>query len=53
MGFIRNLEDGPHFYQWQRTFADPEEDRRVMLILNMENHMGDEEIFGLMEERWG
>lgn len=53
MGFIRNLEDGPHFYQWQRTFADPEEDRRVMLILNMDNHMGDEEIFGLMEERWG
>lgn len=53
MSYLRNLGDGPHFYQWQREFLYSEEDRRVMLILNMENHLTDQEIFELMEEKWG
>ncbi|WP_310603639.1 glycosyl hydrolase 115 family protein, partial [Anaerosporobacter sp.] len=52
MSYIRNLEDGPHYYQWQREFLYSEEDRKVMLIMNMENHLTDEEIFELMKEKW-
>lgn len=52
MGFVRNLGDGPHFYQWQREFLYPEEDRRILLILNMENHLNNLELFALMEEKW-
>lgn len=53
MSYLRNLGDGPHFYQWQRDFLYSEEDRRVMLVMNMENHLKDLELFGLMEEKWG
>ncbi|MCM1261383.1 MAG: glycosyl hydrolase 115 family protein [Butyrivibrio sp.] len=52
MSFVRNLDDGPHFYKWQREFLYPEEDRRVLLILNMDNHLKDWELFELMEEKW-
>lgn len=53
MSYLRNLGDGPHFYMWQREFLYPEEDKRVMLILNFENHLTDDELFRLMEEKWG
>lgn len=53
MSFLRNMGDGPHFYQWQREFLYSEEDRKIMLIMNMENHLRDLEIFTLMEEKWG
>jgi hypothetical protein len=52
MGYVRNIDDGPHFYKWQREFLYSDEDRRIMLILNMENHLKDLEIFELMEEKW-
>lgn len=52
MSYLRNLGEGPHFYEWQREFLYPEEDRKVMLILNMENHLKDGELFELMKERW-
>ncbi len=52
MSYIRNLGDGPHFYQWQRDFLYAEEDRKVMLIMNMENHLEDHEIFALMKQNW-
>lgn len=51
MGFVRNLGDGPHFYEWQREFLYPEEDRRVFLITKMDNHLSNLELFELMEER--
>jgi hypothetical protein len=51
MGYVRNIDDGPHFYKWQREFLYSEEDKRIMLILNMENHLKDLEIFELMEEK--
>ena len=47
------IENGPHYYQWQRDFLYSEEDRRVMLIMNMENHLTDEELYAIMEEKWG
>lgn len=53
MSYLRSLGDGPHYYEWQREFLYSEEDRRVMLIMNMENHLKDEELFELMEEKWG
>ncbi len=53
MSFVRNMGDGPHYYQWQREFLYSEEDRRVLLILNMENHLKDQELFELMERRNG
>ena len=52
MSYVRNLEDGPHYYKWQREYLYSEEDRRVMLVMNMENHLRDEEIFELMKERF-
>jgi hypothetical protein len=52
MSYVRNLGDGPHFYEWQRDFLYSEEDRRVMLILVMENHLKDQELFALMKEKW-
>jgi hypothetical protein len=52
MSYVRNLGDGPHFYQWKRDFLYSEEDRRVMLILVMENHINDQELFALMKEKW-
>lgn len=53
MGYLRTLGDGPHYYQWQREFLYSEEDRKVMLIMNMENHLKDQELFELMEKKWG
>ncbi len=52
MSWIRTIDDGPHYYKWQRAFLYSEEDRRVLLILNMENHLTDQEIFALMKEKW-
>lgn len=49
MSYVRALGDGPHYYEWQREYLYAEKDRRVMLILNMENHLRDEELFSLME----
>lgn len=52
MSYLRNLGDGPHFYQWQRDFLYAEEDRRVVLLTNMENHLRDLELYNLMKEKW-
>lgn len=51
MSYVRNLGDGPHFYEWQRQYLYNEEDRRVLLIYNMDNHLKDQELFELMEEK--
>ncbi|MDO5521846.1 MAG: glycosyl hydrolase 115 family protein, partial [bacterium] len=53
MSYLRNLGDGPHFYKWQREFLYPEEDRKIMLLLNYENHLTDQELFQLMEQKLG
>ena len=52
MSWLRNRDDGPHFFQWQRDFLNSEEDAKIRLILTAENHRTDEEIFALMKERW-
>ena len=53
MSYARTLGEGPHFFEWMREFGDSEEDRRVLLILNTDNHPNDEELWRLMEQRWG
>ena len=50
MAYLRNLGDGPHYYKWQREYLYTEEERSVLLILNMENHLRDLELFELMEK---
>ena len=45
MGYVRNLGDGPDFYQWQREVTYSENDCKVVLITNMENHMTDWELY--------
>lgn len=52
MGVLRNNGDGPHFFHWQRRFIDTPEDAQIMLILNMENHLDNDELFALMDARW-
>lgn len=50
MFYIRNMGDGPHFFNWQRKFTYKEEDRRVMLLTNIENHLVDWELYEAMRE---
>lgn len=50
MGYVRNLGDGPYFYQWQREVVYSEEDRRVLLLTNEENHMTDGELYAAMKK---
>lgn len=52
MGVLRVQGDGPHFYQWQRRFLDAPEDAQIMLILNMENHLDNDQLHALMKARW-
>ena len=51
MGYVRNQGDGPHFYEWQRQVTYAEEDQRVVLITNMENHMTDWDLYMCMKDR--
>lgn len=50
MSKIRAYGDGPGYYSWQRQLCYSEDDRRVMLITNWENHMTDSEIFEAMQK---
>lgn len=51
MGYIRNIGDGPYFYQWQRQIIYPEQDRQIMLLLNYENHLTDVELYQAMKRK--
>ncbi|WP_455501327.1 glycosyl hydrolase 115 family protein [Gemmiger sp.] len=53
MSFARTVGEGPHYWEWMREFGDPEDERRVLLILNTDNHPTDEELWRWMEQRWG
>lgn len=52
MALMRCLGDGPHYYAWQREFLYSERERKVMLVMNMENHLKDLELFTLMKARY-
>lgn len=53
MGVVRNLEDGPHFFLWQREVLYPPEDKKVVLITNYENHLTNEELYQAMKKKEG
>lgn len=52
MFYIRNLGDGPHFYGWHRRFLYSKEDRDVTLVMNMENHLDNDELFMRMKKEF-
>lgn len=52
MGYLRNLGDGPRFYQWQREVLYPEGDRRVCLLTNTENHLPNSELYRFMQRKY-
>lgn len=51
MGYVRNLSDGPYFYEWQRMVIYPERDRKILLLTNEENHLTDEELYQAMKAK--
>lgn len=51
MRYIRVIGEGPRFFYWQRELLYSEEDRRIMLLTNIRNHMTDDEIFTAMKEK--
>ena len=51
MGYVRNIGDGPYFYQWQRLVIYPEKDRKILLLTNEENHLTDEALYHAMKEK--
>lgn len=52
MSYLRAHGDGPHYFEWKREFCYPQHERNVMLVLNMENHETDDEIFAAMKAKW-
>lgn len=51
MSYVRNVDDGPSFNKWQREFLYEEEDKRVVLLTNTENHLMDDELYDLMKKK--
>ncbi|WP_022768633.1 glycosyl hydrolase 115 family protein [Butyrivibrio sp. FCS006] len=51
MSTLRAIGDGPHYWAWQRDVQDPEEDRKVTLLLSTTNHLKDLELFDLMKQK--
>ena len=51
MGYVRNIGDGPDFFLWQREVLCEEEDKRVILITNLDNHMTDWELYEGLKEK--
>lgn len=52
MAFLRAAGDGPHYYQWQRDFIYSRQERKVLTLLNLENHLTDDEMFEAMLVTW-
>lgn len=49
MSALRALGDGPEYWQWQREYAYPASDRRIVLLTNFENHMSCVELYERMK----
>ena len=52
MAYLRTMGDGPHFYQWQRDFTYSRQESKITTLLNLENHLTDDEMFDAMLVRW-
>lgn len=51
MGLIRELGDNARHDQWYHEFCYSEEDRKVLLLLVLDNHMTDWELYQVMKDR--
>lgn len=49
MGYIRNIADGPHFYNWMAKYMSGNSASKVTLITNMRNHPNNHEIYLAMK----
>ncbi|MBO5154013.1 MAG: glycosyl hydrolase 115 family protein [Eubacterium sp.] len=49
MSYVRVIGDGPDFYLWQREVTYSPEDKRVVLLTNLENHMTDAALYEQMK----
>ncbi|MBW3092415.1 glycosyl hydrolase 115 family protein [Bifidobacterium sp. 82T10] len=52
MAYLRTMGDGPHFFQWQRDFIYSREEQKIKTLLNLENHLTDDEMFDAMLVKW-
>lgn len=52
MGYLRAVGDDQYYVQWKRDFTYPEWEKDVWVIMNMENHETDDEIFAAMKKQW-
>ena len=50
MGTIREFGDNARHDKWYRDVMYAPEDRRIMLLLVLDNHMTDEELYKAMKE---
>lgn len=53
MGWLRMVGDDANYCAWKREFTYPTWEKDVWVIMNMENHESDDEIFAAMCRRWG
>lgn len=51
MSYVRNIGDGPYFYNWQREVLYSPRDRKILLLTNEERHMTDQEMFAKMKKQ--
>ena len=51
MGYLRNIDDGPHFYKWQRELQYEAKDSKIALLLVPDSYLEDDEIMKLIEAR--
>lgn len=52
MGYLRNRGDGPHYFWWKHEFRYAEQWKDVIVLLNVENHESDDEMFQIMKHVW-
>ena len=52
MGWLRMVGDDMNYCGWKRRFTYPEWERDVWVLMNMENHETDDEIFEAMKKVW-
>ncbi|MBE5759993.1 MAG: hypothetical protein E7332_08240 [Clostridiales bacterium] len=51
MGYIRAVGNGPEYFRWHREALYPEEDRRIVLLTNVEHRLTDDELLTAFLEK--
>ncbi len=53
MHFLRVLGDGPEYIEWQREAIYTEDNRKIRLLLTVEKHLPNVELWEAMDAIWG